>query len=830
MKRRLLLLLVLCALCAALPVSAELVEPIYPTGGSADPVYPTGGESELVEPIYPSGGGSADPVYPVGGDSELVEPVVPSGESSGGSADPYSGFGGWTDPSGGSGGSGSWTNPFGGSSGWTDPFGGSGGSGSWTNPFGGWTDPFGGSGGSGSWTNPFDSGSELVEPGSSSDGMVEFLTPAPGGGSGSGLVEFLTPAPGGGSGLVEFLTPPPAGSTQAVRFTGTITAGGVNVRSGPGLGYASYTQAYKGQVIHVTSSARDAGGTLWYYGSLTNVSGWVMARYVQSGGGSTPYTPGGSAPFTRGYVRLNGTNVRSGPGMGYASLFQVGQGTAVQVLSTAYDSAGTLWYRVSVSGSTGYIRADLVSSSGGGGFVPGPSGETPVSFTGYVTSGTANVRSSPSSSASVITVLVRGQSVPVVASVYAGGSYWYKVAYLPMRYGYVSAGLISSGGYVPTAAPTAAPYWPTPVSFYGYTNTHAVNVRNSPNGGKIDQLAKGTSVYVSSSAWAGGVQWYFASYSGGSGYIRADLISRGSSPHITPRPTWHEIPTSYSGMTIKDKCNIRVGPGYEWDAVDQINYGERVTASGLCYDGSGNTWYHITYLSGRSGYILTDLVGAYDADAIRRHRAAAVTAPPAPPQEYVVYVTVTPTPAPYSPYTYSFVNTAQPTAAPTAFPASASAPVEALDFTGFTASSAQTLPVYSAPSADAWISDNGTASITTSGNIWVGGYEGQWLLVLYQNSQKQTRVGYVNGFSLQGTLPEAGALVFSYTPAVLSSQAVLTDDPLGKTSSILSLNAGSQVTFLSKCYLGSLWAYVETAIGGRPVRGFIPLSSLDAVK
>ncbi len=690
------------------------------------------------------------------------------------------------------------------------------------------------------------SGAELVEritraPGGGSG--MEYLTPAPTAPSGgsSELVEFITPAPGGGSGLVEYITPAPAGMHQAVSFTGYITSGGVNVRSGPGLNYQSYTQVSRGTVIHVTASARDYSGRLWYYGTLGSVTGWVMGSYVQGGSAPgpyvPPYTPGGegSAPFSWGYVRLNGTNVRTGPGMGYGSIFQAAQGTGVQVLSSAHDTNGTLWYRVSVSGVTGYIRADLVSSSGGGAH-PDPTSDAPVSFTGYVISNTANVRSSPSTFASVITVLVRGQSIPVTGFVHSGGSSWYKVAYLPGQYGYVSSSLLSSGPW----SPTAAPYDPgTSVSFYGYTNTPAVNVRAYPNGGKIAQLARGTSVYVSHALWSGGELWYYVSYSGGSGYIRSDLISRGSGPSVTPQPSWNETSTYFSGMTIKDKCNIRTGPGYAWDAVDQINYGERVTAYALSYDAGGNCWYRISYLSGRSGYILSDLVGAYDAAAIRRHRAAQATAVPTP---YVVYATAVPTPyviyATPVPTPYVIYATPVPTqipaygyAQPTAVPAWAptAAPADALNFTGFTPSAVQTLPVYSAPGADAWISDGGTASVTTSGNIWVGGYEGQWLLVLYQNAQRETRVGYVNGFSFQGSLPDAPALSFSRTSAVLSSQAVLTDDPLGQTSSILSLNAGARVTFLTRCNLGSLWAYVETSIGGSPVRGFIPLSSLEEI-
>ena len=115
----------------------------------------------------------------------------------------------------------------------------------------------------------------------------------------------------------------------------------------------------------------------------------------------------------------------------------------------------------------------------------------------------------------------------------------------------------------------------------------------------------------------------------------------------------------------------------------------------------------------------------------------------------------------------------------------------------------------------------------TTDNMWCAGYDGQWLLILYHKDSGETAVGYVSSLSLRGAMPEAPSLALSACPATLTRPAALTCDPLGQMGENLSLKEGESVTWLGNCFLGSSWAYVETRVGGMPVRGFVPQDALQ---
>ena len=65
---------------------------------------------------------------------------------------------------------------------------------------------------------------------------------------------------------------------------------------------------------------------------------------------------------------------------------------------------------------------------------------------------------------------------------------------------------------------------------------------------------------------------------------------------------------------------------------------------------------------------------------------------------------------------------------------------------------------------------------------------------------------------------------FDALPAEALEELRVTDDPLNSGTEILSLPAGSEVTWLSM--MGD-WAYIESA-GKTPVRGFVPAQGLRA--
>ena len=139
----------------------------------------------------------------------------------------------------------------------------------------------------------------------------------------------------------------------------------------------------------------------------------------------------------------------------------------------------------------------------------------------------------------------------------------------------------------------------------------------------------------------------------------------------------------------------------------------------------------------------------------------------------------------------------------------------------------QKLVVYSAPSKSSWRAAEGKAQVSTNGAIYAAGWESGWLLVMYETNAGSVRVGYVRSGDIRGGVPIDLNLTFAYAPATVTGRCVLTDDPARTSSTILTLQPGASVTWLTRFYNNSAWDYVETSVGGKLVRGFIRTGSLD---
>ena len=138
----------------------------------------------------------------------------------------------------------------------------------------------------------------------------------------------------------------------------------------------------------------------------------------------------------------------------------------------------------------------------------------------------------------------------------------------------------------------------------------------------------------------------------------------------------------------------------------------------------------------------------------------------------------------------------------------------------------QKLDVYAAPSTSAWRGANGKASVSTNGALYVAGWESNWLLLMYE-TDSGVRVGYVDSAQVRGGIPYAPDLTFAYDKATVTTRCTFTDDPARRSTTIATLNPGTEVTWLSRFYNNTAWDYVETKVNGKVVRGFISVGSLD---
>ena len=135
----------------------------------------------------------------------------------------------------------------------------------------------------------------------------------------------------------------------------------------------------------------------------------------------------------------------------------------------------------------------------------------------------------------------------------------------------------------------------------------------------------------------------------------------------------------------------------------------------------------------------------------------------------------------------------------------------------------QKFDVYAAPGADSYRAAKGKASVSTNGGIEIYGETRGWLMVQYEVSRNQRRIGYITADALPMDTP-VRALDFAYQPARMIHSAVLTDDPFWSRSELKKLAEGEDVILLAKI---ADWVYVEATMpDGRVVRGFIPESAV----
>lgn len=153
---------------------------------------------------------------------------------------------------------------------------------------------------------------------------------------------------------------------QAIQAEVTLTAtSNLMIRSGPGTGYTAVGSVPGGTTLQALG--RDSAA-YWAYVDFAGTRGWIAAWLCSVNGelgtlpvvppdgsgalsAAAPAAPGGSGQVAAPTVNLR---MRSGPGMPYATLTTVPQGTEVPVLAQEGD-----WLQVSYNGTVGWIAGWL---------------------------------------------------------------------------------------------------------------------------------------------------------------------------------------------------------------------------------------------------------------------------------------------------------------------------------------------------------------------------------------------------------------------------------------------------------------------------------------
>ena len=139
---------------------------------------------------------------------------------------------------------------------------------------------------------------------------------------------------------------------------------------------------------------------------------------------------------------------------------------------------------------------------------------------------------------------------------------------------------------------------------------------------------------------------------------------------------------------------------------------------------------------------------------------------------------------------------------------------------------ASTVPVYSAPSESSVRFAKGKASVNLREPARFYGFtqDGNWALVEYTVSGRTSRFGYVKRSDLPGSVTWRYTLPHVDMPVTVTRDTFLTDDPNVSQYQKMTLKAGGSVRLLGK--YREWYAYVETTLDGKTVRGFVPRACL----
>ncbi|MBQ8080783.1 MAG: hypothetical protein IJ240_02670 [Clostridia bacterium] len=137
--------------------------------------------------------------------------------------------------------------------------------------------------------------------------------------------------------------------------------------------------------------------------------------------------------------------------------------------------------------------------------------------------------------------------------------------------------------------------------------------------------------------------------------------------------------------------------------------------------------------------------------------------------------------------------------------------------------------VYSGPGTKYFRGANGKAQYG-GGVVRIYGEESiGWLMIGYQNSAGDYRIGYVEPAMKEKIYKapegaEPAKLQFAYAQAELNQRATLTDDPVIKATGVVSLPKGRDVTYLATT---GRWAYIEVSTKKGTMRGFVKKSAVS---
>ena len=285
---------------------------------------------------------------------------------------------------------------------------------------------------------------------------------------------------------------PPATSAEK-----GVTTANLNLRAEASATSSVITTIPKGTNVEIL----DKSNNDWYKVSYNGQTGYASSKYITLDNNAPVAPPATSAE--KGVTTAN-LNMRTSASTSASVITTIPKGTSVEVV----DKSNSDWYKVNYNGQTGYVSSKYITLGNNNSSDNNNTTTTPpaTATENGVTTANLNMRTSASTSASIITTIAKGSTVEIVDK---SNPNWYKVKYNGQT-GYVSREYVSVNGSTSTTKK------------YG-TATANLNFRKtaSTSGLIMSTIKKGSKVEILSNLNNG---WYKVKYNGITGYVSSQYI------------------------------------------------------------------------------------------------------------------------------------------------------------------------------------------------------------------------------------------------------------------------------------------------------------------
>ena len=393
-----------------------------------------------------------------------------------------------------------------------------------------------------------------------------------------------------------------------------INTGAANLRYGPGIGYEIVAVANQGVTVSLLGRNADAS---WIKVQLDNgTQGWVSAILL------TTSTDLSTLTLITDIADLNAAatvatgalNVRSGPGVTYSVLTNVGYGQSVGLIGRASDN---VWVKVRLStGQEGWANSSLLTPNVAISSLPLADVPAPPEPAVPVAPGAQlSLRTGPSMSDTVVGHVFQGQRVQAIGRndsstwlkvriLETGLEGWISAAYVQVNVAVSSLPVMTGGSTAPaatsapaaTAVPTATP---VPQDGAAVVNSGALNMRSGPGVGYgvVAVVYQGQTVVLlgrtSDSSWA-----KVRNSASQEGWVNATYLNANIA--ISSLPVVDAATLTAVGTVNTGALNVRSGPGVEYGITAVIYQYQSV---GLLGRNSDSSWVKVRLSNDHIGWL-----------------------------------------------------------------------------------------------------------------------------------------------------------------------------------------------------------------------------------